>query len=203
MNPQPKPTPKPPKPRKPISRRPTSKKSVIQKTKAKARKRTHKTPRCEVLRCHKPQDVTWGESSVSDFEMGHAITQHLRGMCRSHARQEALTRWSFSIRTGRCELAGFHAQYNVRCAGANVAGHGFGKGAYPGVMFEPWNGFSKCSGLNAWVEDHTLEWDGYLREAWGDQYEERRRRALQVRKYDLAEVLTRFPAVPKREKEAA
>lgn len=173
--------------------------------KKRATPRRWKSPRCQVRGCNKKAEEFWREK-VSVVMMG---TDSLldeydeeQRMCHVHARREALRRWSLSIRTGRCELAAFHEQYGVRCAGANVAGHGFGKGAYPSVMFEPWNGFSKCSGLNAWIEDHTLEWDGYLREVWGDKYEEYRRQALTVRKYDLAEVLARLVGEAKESNEA-
>lgn len=185
----PKPTPRTPKQPKPIKR------SAIKKRTTK--KRAWKSARCQVLRCNKKAEVEWVEKvQVVMIGTESVIDEYdeTQRMCHSHARLEALRRWSLSVRTGQCELAAFHAQYNVKCAGSNIAGHGFGKGAYPSVMFEPWNGFSKCSGLNAWVEDHTLEWDGYLRETWGDKYNERRAQALQVRKYDLATVLAGFTA---------
>lgn len=155
----------------------------------RAKKRTWKTARCQIRGCNKKAEVEWEN---------HTKEVAWQKMCHSHARIEALARWSYAIRSRdnfECQMAEFHARHNVRCAGVVVAGHCFGKGAYPSVMFELWNGVAKCSGLNAWVEDHTLEWDDQLKEMWGDDYAPRRKMALTVRKYDLSVVLSTLAGV--------
>ena len=156
----------------------------------------YKSPRCDFATptgrhlCRKPQKVMWEE----------------RGMCLSHAKAESARLWSRLVRTGQCDLADWHRSLGVKCGGPICGCHGFGKGAYPSVRYELWNGFSGCSGINVWTEDHPLEWDDYLRATWGPLYEERRQLALAVRKYDLGEAIatlsTQLSEV-KRQKEAA
>ncbi|MCR4338933.1 MAG: hypothetical protein NUW01_03495 [Gemmatimonadaceae bacterium] len=171
----------------------------------RAKPRAYKTPRCDFATptgrhlCRKPQKVTWSEALPKPGEIRFltgplagqvgTVVSEVRGMCASHAKAESARLWSLLVRTGRCDLADWHRSLGVKCGGPICGCHGFGKGAYPSVRYELWNGFSGCSGINAWTEDHTLEWDDYLRATWGPLYEERRQLALAVRKYDLGEVI--------------
>lgn len=177
--------------------------------KKRATPRKYRSPRCKYETptgrrpCKKPQDVKWYDrvsTRIGDgsWHLGWATEVDIpHGLCRPHAHQEALVRWSFFIRTRGgfvCELSAWHQSLGVKCGGNIVGCHGFGKGAYPAVMFEEWNGFSGCSGINNWTDNHPLEWTDYLKEKWGNAlYEERKREALAVRKYDLADVLARYP----------
>lgn len=152
----------------------------------RATPRAWKSPRCGRRGCGQIARVFGGVENV-----GHAWDWQL---CSKHAKAEAARLWSLLVRTGRCDLAEWHQGLDVRCGGAIVGCHGFGKGAYPSVRYEKWNGFSGCSGINQWTEDHPLEWDDFLRATWGPLYEERRKLALAVPKYDLGEVIADLSA---------
>lgn len=165
-----------------------------------------RSPRCQTRGCNKPQTVKWGVTragpvavNTAGTEMLHTIAKatgadSARGLCNKHARREADRLWSLRVRTGRCDLAVWHQTLGVKCGGPIVACHGFRRG-YAATRWALWNGFSGCSGVNQWTEDHSLEWDAFLRDAWGAEYEPRRNSALgRGWKLDLAQVIAELSA---------
>lgn len=107
------------------------------------------------------------------------------GLCRKHATARADELWGRVIRKGRCEID--HARY-LRCGGRIEACHGFSRG-YRAIRWSLMNGWSGCQAVNYWAETHPLQWDEWLRQQWGDNYEHIRQLALNGREPDLAEVI--------------
>lgn len=204
MRPNPKPAPAAPKAKKPLARG----KSVIAKTKARARKRTYKTPRCLYATptgrhpCKKPQEVTWHDpgSTLVSAERIIIGPGAFNGMCRSHAKLEAHARVRAFVRQrdgGRCVIP---HQHILPCGGAWQPNHGFDRDNKAATWAE-WNVMGGCAAINTWAHHNHLRWFDILQRMWGDElYEERRLIALRGEPMSVADVLAKYPPEPRREK---
>jgi len=89
--------------------------------------------------------------------------------------------WSLLVRrAGACEI----------CSSRNClqGAHGFSR-RYRATRWLLLNGFCLCAGCHMLMTYRPLEWDEYIREAWGGKvYDELRQLALSG-KYDVADAL--------------
>lgn len=109
----------------------------------------------------------------------------------------ALELWSQYVkaRAGhQCQLIGeqFGNHRHVQCKGALTAMHGFRKGVYPASKLSVWNGYAGCWAIHEYLNHRECQWQYWLREQWGDDlYEARRREALDTgKKLDLDAIIS-------------
>lgn len=103
--------------------------------------------------------------------------------------READKLWSQLVRRkGYCEEHHFSAD----CAGPLQAAHGYSR-RYRNTRWLLINGFCLCSGAHMFYTHRVLEWDAYLRKAWGEPlYEELRALALKTTPPDVEAALAKL-----------
>ena len=110
-----------------------------------------------------------------------------RKTTRAQLARKADKLWGMVVRArGACE----------DCGGTNVlqAAHGFSR-RYRGTRWSPINGFCLCRGCHLKYTMRPLEWDDYLRNAWGGWvYDELRRLAQTTAKPDLERIIASLEA---------
>ena len=85
-----------------------------------------------------------------------------------------------------CEGEG---EAGVKCNGALQCAHGFSR-RYMAVRYNRLNLFALCAAHHTFWTHRPIEWDAYIRKAWGDNpYEELRELALAGDPPDYAVVL--------------
>ena len=102
--------------------------------------------------------------------------------------READKLWSLIVRQhGGCEVA---VGVGVKgCSGGYQAAHGFSR-RYRHTRWLPLNGFCLCAGHHVYYTHRPLEWDDYIKRAWGqDVYNDLRLIALRAFKPDVGAAL--------------
>ena len=175
----------------------------------RAKKRTWKSPRCEVQRCIHPQEVKWNEPIARGgirFKtgllagIGGVVVNEMHGMCGKHARLEAHRRLRAFVfaRDGGCVIP---HQRLFPCSGVLQPNHCFDRDE-KAVTWAEWNVMGGCAAINTWAHHNKLRWYEMLRGMWGNAlYEERKQVVLNGPPMDVAEVLAKYPPVAKEESE--
>lgn len=165
--------------------------------KRRAKKRTYKTPRCDVRGCRKPQDVKWDDFPPRDGIGGDFPTSPLaHGQCRSHAKAEADRRFSLFIRQrdGKCLIP-----TDKPCVGPLQCCHLLSR-RFGATRYDERNAVAGCAGHHAYWTVNPDRWAAFL-DTWPRlkflTLHELRQRAFSGDPMDLADVLVRHPAVPK------
>lgn len=87
-----------------------------------------------------------------------------------------------------------HCEHCFRKNAVLQGAHGFSRW-YRATRWLEINGFSLCQGCHVYYTHRPLEWDSYLRVAWGQPvYDELRHAALKNAKQDMPAVLDRLRA---------
>jgi hypothetical protein len=125
---------------------------------------------CSVQRCYRRAEVA--------------------GMCKTHARDKADTLFSRFIRNrdGQCQAVGDHAGI-LQCAHIIIR-------SYHAIRFEPMNAVALCAGHHVYFTERPVHWEEWVKLQIGPtEYERLRRRALDDRPPDLAEVIAHLEEV--------
>lgn len=185
------------------------KKPLVRKS---AKKRTYKTPRCDVRGCRKPQDVKWIMKTTEDFEgvavswngdeptieryEGRGPWHYFYGMCKSHAKAEADRRFSHFIRQrdGKCRI-----RTVTPCVGPLSCCHLLSR-RFLATRWDEENAVAGCAGHHSYWTRNPDKWSQFLEIMIGvDRLNSLRNSAFCGAPMDLADVLARYPAVPKKD----
>lgn len=164
-----------------------------------ARRRTYKTPRCDVGRCKKPQDVKWttfeGKAKYVGADAWTNAIHH--GMCKSHATAEADRRFSRFIRDRDMEC---RIKTETGCVGPLQCCHLLSR-RFHAARWDEGNAVAGCAGHHAYWTRNPDRWAAWLDENNTVELALLRDRAFHGDPMDVADVLARYPAAKKEKAE--